>query len=860
MSALRRVARRGGHGGDADPLVGAIDYPLLISAGWDPTTMILAPDRHHPLLGYPVCRVVGCGLEAWDASGVCTGCRDRFKKSEEADLEAFCQKGPGRTTRSRDRRCLVCRVPGFERPVGTNDLCLSCDGLRRRRRQTVEAYVDGDDEHPPATPRPTLGPCTVVSCQRLAAHRGTGLCGAHDSAWRLAGRPDLGAFRRRASPCLGDRTGRVVLAGLDEGVIAEVLYGVQTALAEGRRVMPATLRHVAQHLRRCGATGVLDAMDTAPARTPVRWFLAFTADRVGLLRSDLETEQAKDVWDLRLWGAAGRLSFIGGGTSHRYGPSEESRPIRQAWLKAAAKAWAAEALVAMTPGPVRAVIGAVGLFSEHLGRRPDAGADPGALGHRDVEAFLARLAHLQQAGRLSASRRDRTIHLVAKFLRDCREMGLTQPGAVLAALPDDIVIRRAERPVGTRRDDEVGRALPEGVMAQLLSPDSLALLEGMAGATLRAAVELGAGVGRRTAELCSLAFECLDYDEHLAADGQRRRSPVLIHDMPKVDKFGCRLPIHDREAAIITDQQTRVRAAFPGTSPGRLVLFPRPLKNPAGTHPIGTAHLQRAMRAWVEALPRLDAPEHDSAGRPVPFPRDVVTPYAFRHSFAQRHADAGTPVDTLKELLGHDTVRTTLGYFRVTAKRKREAQDRLGALQLDAAGRLVRPGVAALAEAEALRDQVGQVAVPFGICTEPSNVAADGRSCPFRHRCSGCEYFRTDPSYQPELHAYLAQLLADRERLAGTLPQLAEWARRDAAPSDDEIDAIRRLVRANNEALAALDDENRAAVEDAIATIRKDRATLGLSFPVELRGLVRQSTPSLFPTIEADARDGKAHG
>ena len=80
------------------------------------------------------------------------------------------------------------------------------------------------------------------------------------------------------------------------------------------------------------------------------------------------------------------------------------------------------------------------------------------------------------------------------------------------------------------------------------------------------------------------------------------------------------------------------------------------------------------MRAWVTALPRLDGPERDSAGRPVPFPRERVTFYAFRHSFAQRHADAGTPVDTLKELLGHDTVRTTLGYYRVTAKRKRAAQ------------------------------------------------------------------------------------------------------------------------------------------------------------------------------------------
>ena len=150
--------------------------------------------------------------------------------------------------------------------------------------------------------------------------------------------------------------------------------------------------------------------------------------------------------------------------------------------------------------------------------------------------------------------------------------------------------------------------------------------------------------------------------------------------MPKVVKTGCRLPVHDREAAIITAQQARVRAAFPDTPPERLVLFPRPLKNPDGTKPIAAAHLQRAMRAWVTALPRLDGPERGADGASLPFPRERVFPYAFRHSFAQRHADAGTPVDTLKELLGHDTVRTTLGYYRVTAKRKRAAQDRLGPL------------------------------------------------------------------------------------------------------------------------------------------------------------------------------------
>ena len=40
--------------------------PAARLAGWDPATQTLAPDRGHPLLGYPVCRVAGCELEAWD--------------------------------------------------------------------------------------------------------------------------------------------------------------------------------------------------------------------------------------------------------------------------------------------------------------------------------------------------------------------------------------------------------------------------------------------------------------------------------------------------------------------------------------------------------------------------------------------------------------------------------------------------------------------------------------------------------------------------------------------------------------------------------------------------------------------------
>ena len=57
------------------------------------------------------------------------------------------------------------------------------------------------------------------------------------------------------------------------------------------------------------------------------------------------------------------------------------------------------------------------------------------------------------------------------------------------------------------------------------------------------------------------------------------------------------------------------------------------------------------------------------------------------------------------------------------------------------------------------RYAIGAVAVPYGTCTEPSNVAAGGNDCPVRFRCAGCDHFRTDISYLPDLTAYLDDLL-----------------------------------------------------------------------------------------------------
>ena len=71
-------------------------------------------------------------------------------------------------------------------------------------------------------------------------------------------------------------------------------------------------------------------------------------------------------------------------------------------------------------------------------------------------------------------------------------------------------------------------------------------------------------------------------------------------------------------------------------------------------------------------------------------------------------------------------------------------------------------------------EALGEVAVPFGVCTEPSNVKAGGGACQFRFRCAGCDHFRTDVSYLPNLQAYLDDLLRNRERILATT-ELDDW-------------------------------------------------------------------------------------
>jgi hypothetical protein len=353
---------------------------------------------------------------------------------------------------------------------------------------------------------------------------------------------------------------------------------------------------------------------------------------------------------------------------------------------------------------------------------------------------------------------------------------------------------------------------------------------------IRLTVEVLIDTGRRPGEILRLPWDCLTRD----TDG----GAVLVYDNHKRDRRERRLPISQATAALITTQQERVRERFPDTPLAELVLLPTPHANPAGRKPISGGLLDLRHRDWIERLPliRLD----DGAE----FDKSKIVPYAYRHTYAQRHADAGVGIDVLAELLDHRNLDVTRRYYRVGEQRRRDAVDTVTARSFDRHGNRIWRDAHALLDSEHARHAVAEVAVPYGRCTEPSNVQAGGGACPVRFRCAGCDHFRTDVAFLPDLQAYLDDLLRTRERLAATLDGVDEWARADATPTDEEITRIRRLINRIKGDIAGLDETERTQINNAIAVVRDHRAAHAVSLGMPT---VRAAAPAPLTTTTSEA-------
>jgi integrase len=785
----------------------AIGEEFLAVMSWDPARQVVIFPKDHPLLGWKECAVSGCTAVACSGHGFCTTCQERWAGTAGMSAAEF-SAIPRARLLIRGVEIAPCAVGGCQRPSASAQVGL-CNAHANQRKNILRLPLEEFLGHPGVVPLPSFGPCSVAACtrDREGLHP---YCHRHGARLREEKkkdpRLDVEAWQRTMPAVV--EGGKVSLRGLSPLVVAEALYGLQERTREDIKTTHVQFRPYCDTLRRAEAVSIADLIGTRKPARQAKLEKSFVRS-ARRLEMTPETERHKDEWDLFVFGYAGTLTFTG---------------ISQPWLREAVKRWAFDDLPRRRGGGVANIaqekVRAIGWLSESLRlQRADHGEAVRALGREDISAFCSRMAFLAERGQISATLRGTFCRRARLVLDRCRRMGLTRRGEPLHGLPDDFTFLPEDMPDRPEDDDGAGADLPLEVMRVLTA--HLDALEASS-REVRVAVELMMDTGRRTGEVASLPLDCLESDPG--------GKPVLIYDNHKAHREARRLPIATETAAIIAGQQERVRARFPGTPDPQLWLLPAETRNPAGRRHMAGDRITNCHRDWVNALPDIAVPtavsiEGSLVTKMLPFDREKIFPYAYRHTYAQRHADAGVDVTVLKELMDHRLLSTTQGYYRVRDERRREAVDRVTAMQFDRHGNRVWRQARQLLASEHQRLAVGEVAVPFGRCSEPSNVAADGQDCPLRFRCAGCDHFGTDVSYLPDLERYLADQLRHRERLRAAV-DADEWARAEAMPSDAEITRIRRLIERMKSDLDDLADAERAEIEDAVATIRRSRARI----------------------------------
>lgn len=787
----------------------------LHDAGWDPDRRVLRPTSAHETLGWQECGVTGCDRPAWGIKnrGLCNGCDAVWRNRGEPDIAIFTQQPSRRIDPQLHELCSIERDGvRCQRRASSHGLCKPhSDQLRHhlgrgRNRATIIASL---------TPHPRAPECRVVACDRQSDFMQFDLCVSHHARWVRATQQgaasSLEEFCRTTSQITDSRL--VVFAGLDLRVARQILYGVYTRSRRGSMTRTQHLQQVVDYVR---AMQVSDLRDVADMPRPDIWPNSTVKPLLNTVLKavqygDLTPEdfQHADLWPGAVFGMNSQIDF---------------RNITQSWLRQLTQAWCWDNLHRF--GDFSAfikLVNEINYFSAYLhDNTPASGNDIAGLDRATISGFAAFLAELVRTG---APRARNKLHRGGQNLTFTWNRGL-QTGCLLAVqrilrygsetdrmdqfagsfmITDDLLPRRVPA-----REPEAGRALPVGIMRQLFAPENLNQLQTRAAQDPRL-LRILAETGRRPSEITSLRYHCLDhgpggpfllYTENKVTGGQLRKLPVLAVVVETINQ-----------------QQDHVRTRFPNTEPSQLALFPRLTMNSHGHHPTHPSRFGHTFSNWIRSLDRLDSAEVGHDGEPTPYDRSQISAYAFRHTYAQRHADAGTPPDVLKELMGHETIATTMGYYRITQKRRREATELVGNL-VAGDGALT---IAKMSKSQRLANEHASIAVPFGKCSNPQNVAAEGHGCPIRHRCFGCASFSSDPSYLPEMRRRLLDLKAVRARI-DAFDGAQEWAKRDARPSDEEIAALEQRIRTEEDTLATATPEQRSLIDEATSTLRKARA------------------------------------
>src|SRR5271166_3789147 len=784
---------------------------------WDPELWLFTCSPDDPTTLAATCAVTNCSAIMVHGK-LCQTYARAFKQSGfgfEEFVERYLRPKPRATVaqRSEPPRCAVqVEMRRCPSKSANGALCESHyrQWRKRRSRNPGLSFEDWLASGAVAIPANPLPDCIVPACRRESMTSSMEVCRLHRVRYLRSDRDEpMQVWARHQLPHIGVH--QFMLLNLPERLRWEVLYAVQQRSARGGRIDPENTKAVIRIMEANKSLATMSKADVDRIAQRHNITVGVHLHQFArALRNGYDAclgRSAKDalVWDLDDVGFEPQPS--GRRPRPRRRKCLDFGSITQPWLREVALTWSRrEAQSYLIVKTHRAAV----VASQALEQRADRGNDVTALGNRDVDAIAENIRVLTRVDNGEPCQTSFKRHIFAVFfdlITWGRRHGLLdglpasfEPSRTRIHLPADPAIETA------------GKAIPEIVQQQLdaqLDSVGRGFTHGILTAEQTHQMFLTAYIvlrdtGRRTLEVASLTTDCTARD----ATG-----PVLIYDNHKARRPGRRLPILESTANAINEWKES-RTTIPTAS--QEYLFPG---STISEKHLSSNSLSHAVRTWVRGLPSLHSGEIDTNGDPVPFDRTRIHPYAFRHSYAQRHADNGTPVDVLRQLMDHKSIQTTGGYYTITADRKRSAIETVGKFTIDKNG---SPSPLTGSTTYQMRS----VAVPFGNCVEPSNVKAGGKACPIRFQCAGCGFYRPDPSYIPAIEEHINSLAADREIAAAI--DAAPWV---IANLDAQIGAFRTVLGTMRTALDRLDAEQRGQVEEASAVLRKARA--GARLPLE---------------------------
>ncbi|MFC4463779.1 tyrosine-type recombinase/integrase [Streptomyces xiangluensis] len=751
----------------------------------------------------------------------CKSCEDHFRLSGLTEEEFSITYRPSRSRVY--RRTLPCIVERdgerCQRELHSKGLCrghsmrwIKASRAADKRRpfdRTLEEWV-----RDVAMPLGAWPDCKVAGCPLEQVTLTTGLCRIHYQWWskhkEVVKVADLGDWIEHTTPYMASH--QFSLAPLSDIARLEVLYALQQRDLRTRVMQPSPIRPVIKEL------AGLDCLLTAKPETfsPVGWLEV--SNRISVLR-DIAwiIERGHDQFagvkptDKLIWDMRAVNGPIGHGPGRTGSGSRSGKVdftvIKQLWLRDALMEWARS--TQPDNNRFRRHLEACVLTSTVLHRQPGGGMDPGQVRYADmalvVEGFRAMTK--KDGDLFSSKHRSDCLSMLHNVLDFGRRAGLLNDLHGTFGRHKSLRIIREES-----NEDEIGKAIPESVIRQLdgrlggfgIGFPYRGYAEGDIAAMFQAVYRVLRDTGRRPWEVVSLKRDCLEFAGN---------DICLIWNNYKGKRLKRRLPIA-RDTADDIQHWAAHRDGL--VTPRRSEKYLFPAISDSGKYPhLTSGYLARAMRQWVQSLDRVDSEGTGRDGLPVPFDKNKIFPYAFRHSYAQRHADADVPIDVLKELMDHKSADTTARYYKVSLKRKQEAVKKMRLHVVDRHG---NPAPMASNRAYEMR----AVAVPFGGCTEPSNVKAGGHACPIRFQCAGCGFYRPDPSYLAAIEDHIRDLKADKETALAMGTD--EYVTRNL---QDQIDSFKKVAANMHEQIKALPENEREELMESVKVLRKSRAAKG---------------------------------